>query len=957
MKTGAAASWKLKRMVPPVVGLLLALGLLLGGALPADAAPGEISTLAGGGNDLGDGALATLVPLAATYVTMDAAGNLYLSETGAHRVRKVAAGTGIITTVAGNGTKDFYRWGYGDGGPATSAMLNEPSGLSVDSAGNLYIADAGNGRIRKVAADTGIITTVAGMVAPYYTNYGDGGPATSATLAYPISVAVDSAGNIYLADAMYNAVRKVAARTGIITTVAGFKGGDYSGDGGPASAAALNSPTGVSVDAAGNLYIVDNGNHRIRKVEAGTLIIRTVVGNGKQGVMGAGDGGTALAASLNYPHSVATDSFGNIYFSDYGGELIRKVAVGTNIVSSISLGGYGVATDLGGNLYYPGENGRVRKVAAFTAEASIVAGSGLSTFTGDGGAASAAKLTVPTTVALDGEGNLYIADQGSGRVRKVTAGTGTITTVAGKGAASSAGDGSPATSVALSPAGVAIAPDGTIYIADRSQNRIRKVAADTGVITTVAGNGAPGFFGDGGPATAANLSSPAAVTLDAAGNLYIADTDNHCVRKVSAGTGVITTVAGYGDMAFGGDGGPATLASMNQPMGVAVDGAGNLYIADFGNHRIRKVAAGTGIISTFAGNGNAMFYGDGGAATSAGLFYPSGVAVDGSGNVYIADARNNRIRKVDIATGIIGTVAGKGTAGFSGDGGAATAAELKGPQGVAVDPAGNIFIVDSGNNRVRKVVETIAPQVTAIPPGGTYAPGQQVALAAGEPATVYYTTDGSDPATSGTRQGFDTSGQLTINVTTTLKYHAVDVNGNASAVQTQVYTVPTHTVTVVFDGTGGGSVNGDVGCGSGSACPPASFPHGTQLTVAAAPDQDSRFDGWSGACTGTGKGCQVTVDDDKTITASFAAVARVRIVGGGDFPTVSAAYGAAGSGAVIQLRAVEFAEGELAFGRQGSFSVMGGYDTEFTAARAASILEGKVLIRSGTVRMDGIAIR
>jgi len=280
-----------------------------------------------------------------------------------------------------------------------------------------------------------------------------------------------------------------------------------------------------------------------------------------------------------------------------------------------------------------------------------------------------------------------------GPVLPAQAATGDISTVAGNGTLGYSGDGGTATAASLAyPFGVAVDGAGNLYIADSNNQRIRRVDAGTGLISTVAGDGGYGYNGDGGSATAASLASPAGVAVDGAGNLFIADQGNQRIRRVDAGTGLISTVAGNGNYGYNGDGGSATAASLANPTGVAVDGAGNLYIADYGNQRIRKVDA-LGTISTVAGNGIAGSSGDGGAATAASLAYPTGVAVDGAGNLFIVDQGNQRIRKVD-ALGTISTVVGNGTTGYSGDGGAATAASLRYPTGVAVDGAGNLFIVD-----------------------------------------------------------------------------------------------------------------------------------------------------------------------------------------------------------------------------------------------------------------------
>jgi N-acetylneuraminic acid mutarotase len=332
------------------------------------------------------------------------------------------------------------------------------------------------------------------------------------------------------------------------------------------------------------------------------------------------------------------------------------------------------------------------------------AGNGVLGYSGDGGAAASAELNYPTGVAVDPSGNFYIVDADNNRIRKVTASTGIITTVAGNGTAGYSGDGGAATSAELdTPFGVAVDASGNLYIVDVNNDRIRKVTASTGIITTVAGNGTWGYSGDGGAATSAELFSPFGVAVDASGNLYIADSGNNLIRKVTASTGIITTVAGNGTGGYSGDSGAATGAELNSPFGVAVDASGNIYIVDSGNNRIRKVTASTGIITTVAGNGTAGYSGDSGAGTSAELNSPFGVAVDASGNLYIADTYNLVIRTVTASTGIITTVAGNGTAGSSGDGGAATSAALSYPTSVVVDSLGNFYIADYDNNKVRTV--------------------------------------------------------------------------------------------------------------------------------------------------------------------------------------------------------------------------------------------------------------
>ncbi|MER7625352.1 RICIN domain-containing protein [Streptomyces sp. NPDC126503] len=342
-------------------------------------------------------------------------------------------------------------------------------------------------------------------------------------------------------------------------------------------------------------------------------------------------------------------------------------------------------------------------------EITTVAGTGDAGATGDDGPAVAARLDRPYGLAMDTTGTLYVSDHNNHQVRKVTT-DGRIRTVAGTGTAGFGGDHGPALSAQLdSPREVAVDRAGNLYIADSENHRIRKVTAD-GQIDTVAGTGTAGFSGDDGPAGAAELNCPYGVAVDRAGNLYIADTDNHRVRRITP-DGQIRTVAGTGTPGFSGDGGPATAAELNGPYGVAVDGAGALYITDAENHRVRKVA-GDGTISTVAGTGTDGFSGDGGPATSAKLDFPLSVVADSTGTLYISDHNNHRVRRV-AGDGTISTVAGTGSDGFSGDGGPATSAELNYPFGLAVDRVGALYIADYVNNRVRKVATAAMAELPA----------------------------------------------------------------------------------------------------------------------------------------------------------------------------------------------------------------------------------------------------
>lgn len=341
--------------------------------------------------------------------------------------------------------------------------------------------------------------------------------------------------------------------------------------------------------------------------------------------------------------------------------------------------------------------------SAYSGEITTYAGTGSGGDTGDGGLATAAKIQRPRALAFDGSGNLYFADSDNHRIRRIDAGTSIITTVAGNGSQGFLGDGGAATSARLRfPRGVAVAANGDIYIADTENHRIRLVTAATGIITTVAGNGTEGDSGDGGPATSASLDEPHDVALDLGGRLTIADTDNHRIRRVSA-AGIISTIAGSGDSGFSGDDGPATAAKINHPSGIHYDVSGDLYIADTENGRVRKVNVSLGTIRTFAGTGTSGYSGDGGSATNAKLKKPTAVAIDASRHLYIADNENHRVRRVEHGTGVIMTIAGTGVGTYDGDGVPAVAASVRNPDGVVVDAAGDVFIADTQNHRIRRV--------------------------------------------------------------------------------------------------------------------------------------------------------------------------------------------------------------------------------------------------------------
>lgn len=476
--------------------------------------------------------------------------------------------------------------------------------------------------------------------------------------------------------------------------IATYAGGGV-GDGSPPLNAAI-SPAGIASDAAGNVYIADAVHCRVRKLTPGG-VISTVVGIGACGI--AGDGGPATSARLDLPLAVAVSAGGELLIADTANCRVRHVSAGGTI--------------------------------------STLAGNGVCIYGGDGGPAASAFLAEPEGVAFAPGGDVYIADTGNCRVRKISAGV--MSTFAGTGACGFGGDGGPATSAGIGRAsGVTVDAVGNVYIADTTSCRVR-VVSTAGIISTLAGNGTCGYTGDGVAAYATALNRPRAVAFDAAGNLLIADTDNCRIRSVGFPAVLISTVAGDGTCNVGGDGGPATAGKLKAPRGIAVTATG-IHIADYGNCRMRLVSA--GVITTSAGTGWCHFGGDGGPATNAALSTIGDVAADSSGNIYIADTANCRVRKVDTG-GTITTLAGTGVCAFSGDGGAATSAALNSPQGVAVDASGAVYIADSGNCRIRRVMTGVISTFAgsgACAYGGDGASATAAALAYPQAVAVYAST-------------------------------------------------------------------------------------------------------------------------------------------------------------------------------------------------------------------------
>ena len=479
----------------------------------------------------------------------------------------------------------------------------------------MFIADDSNNRIRRVEAGAGTITTIAGTGEEGFS--GDGGPASSAALNWPGGIAVDADLNLYFADRLNHVIRRIDGETGLISTIAGNGMAGFGGDSGPGTDGLVNRPAGVTVTRSGGLIIIaDTLNNRIRRWRPRDDLIRTFVGNGDARIIG--DDGPATAAGLYIPTDLVFDASGNLLVADVVNHRVRSIEAGSGTISTIVGGG----------------------------PEGLEFGSGSGGFAGDDGPAPLASLNQPSGISINADGDLAIADARNDRIRVVRAATGNIQSIAGPTEAT--------VEVALSTRGVAYDSTGNLYLIETDNDRVLRIDRESGEITAVAGTGARGFSGDDGAGVDAVLNRPRGIALDAENNLYFADTFNNRIRRVDAGTGLITTVAGSGAVgrnaaSFGGDGGLATEALLSLPLDVTVDTDGNLWIADLLNNRVRFVSGATGIITTVAGSGRigsrGSFSGDNGPATSATLEFPRGVLVDANGNLYIA-TQANRIRAV-----------------------------------------------------------------------------------------------------------------------------------------------------------------------------------------------------------------------------------------------------------------------------------------------------------------------
>ncbi len=606
---------------------------------------GVVTTLAGCanlmGNDDGTGSAARFV--APFGVATDSGGNVYVADTSNNTIRKITQGR-VVTTLAGSASSPA---GSADG-TGSAARFHSPTGVTTDSDGNIYVADQFNNTIRKVTP-AGIVTTLAGSA-----GLGGYADATGSTARFhsPTGMATDSGGNVYIADSENRTIRKIT-QAGVVTTLAGSATAPAGSDDGTGSAARFHSPTGLATDSGGNVYVADSVSGTIRKITpAGE--VTTLAGSAK--ARSGSKDGTGDAARFRSPTALATDSDGSIYVADSDYDTIRKITPA------------GVVTTLAGS---PSPIGSAD------------------------GTGSAARFNSPVALAADSAGNVYVADQRNDTIRKITP-AGVVTTLAGSpGNAGGSADGTGSAARFFTPAGVATDSDGNVYVADQFNNSIRKITP-AGVVTTLPGSATTDPTGSAQrPGSAAHFQYPTGVATDRAGDVYVADRDNYTIRKITP-KGMVTTLAGSAGLDGSADG-TRSVARFSRPTAVATDSGGNIYVAEDFNSTIRKITP-AGIVTTLAGSARLLDYVDG-TGSAARFNFPMSVATDGGGNVYVAERDNATIRKITPA-GVVTTLASSLRHVGSEDG-TGSVARFNSPMGVATDRSGNVYVADTGNNKIR----------------------------------------------------------------------------------------------------------------------------------------------------------------------------------------------------------------------------------------------------------------
>ena len=669
---------------------------------------GQVSTFAGSGSAGSANGAGTAASFSVLHgIVTDLVGNVYICDN--NLIRKITP-SGVVSTLAGSGTA-----GYADGQGA-AASFNQPLGITVDGFGNVYVADTKNNVIREIT-QAGQVTTVAGIPGAAGLQ---NGPGASAKFNDPTGIAVDQGGNLYVSDAGNSVIREITPAGVVSTFASGFNspanisasqnGNIYVAETGTGSIKKINSNGqvamvasgfsgvyAVSIDVAGNIYVAESGSNRIRKINPAG-VITTLSGTGAAGAIN----GDLAVATFNKPYGVAADIFGNIYVTDANSDLTRKIVTT----------GYTIDKPLPAGLTFDGTTGFISGTPTVLSPATDYT---VTAYNTGGSSTTVVNITVSTVVippvnkpdiSYNPDVNVYLINRPITSLVPVNTGGilptntyGLTTTIAGSGTPGSANGTGTAASF-NQPFGVATDIQGNLYVVDHLNNLIRKITP-AGVVTTFAGSGAIGK--QDGTGTAATFNNPTGIAVDRAGNVYVADESNNLIRKITP-AGVVTTLAGSGQS--GSQDGQGTAASFSNPSGIAVDVAGNVYVTDLINNKIRKITPG-GLVTTLAGSGfSGSADGTGAAAT---FNQPYGIAVDQQGNVFVTDWGNDLIRKIT-PTGVVTTIAGSGSAGLAD--GIGSAASFNQPFGIAVDEHGDLYVADTGNEEIREI--TPAGLVTTV---------------------------------------------------------------------------------------------------------------------------------------------------------------------------------------------------------------------------------------------------